>query len=229
VSTRLITTVVFDVGGTLLRTARPVGETYAHFATHYGATFCSDRAQAGFKRAWRTLRPRPPGTIPNDGDDRAWWKHVVRAALEDQPGVESFPFDDYFEEVYAFYERPEAWRVFPEVVPVLEKLKAANYRLAVLSNWDRRLRLMLNALDLAPWFQDVFISAELGWEKPEPAIYRHVETTLGARPDELLIAGDDPLNDYQAPRSQGWNSLWIERKKTDLTEVLVELGLDAAR
>jgi putative hydrolase of the HAD superfamily len=220
----VISTVVFDVGGTLLRTARPVGETYARLASNYGAALSPELTHQGFKRAWGKLKPRAPGTIPTNGDDRAWWKALVHEALADQSREDSFPFEDFFEEVYSYYERPEAWRVFPEVESVLQTLQAGGKRLVILSNWDKRLRTMLRELELQRYFSEIYISAELGWEKPEAALYGHVQQSMGLKASELLMVGDDPLNDYQAPRAQGWNSVWIERGKTDLNEVLEMLG-----
>jgi len=68
-----------------------------------------------------------------------------------------------------------------------------------------------------------FISAELGWEKPDPAIFRHVTEELRLPPGSLLSVGDHARNDVEAPRKAGWQALQIERPKRDLWAVVQAL------
>ena len=75
--------------------------------------------------------------------------------------------------------------------------------LVVLSNWDARLHNVLDGLGLGEYFSQRFISAELGWEKPDPAIYRHVAEILRIAPGQLLSVGDDPQQRCGRPE-EGW-------------------------
>lgn len=220
-----IKAVFFDAGGTLLRPARSIGETYAEIARHYGQHWEAQDLSDGFKAAFKRRRPRPDEEVATDGDERAWWRLVVEDTLTSVGRPESFPFDHYFDELYHVYARPELWRVYPEVVTVLETLRARGLRLAILSNWDRRLRPLLEGLDLAPFFEEVLISGEQGAEKPSPKLYAKALSQLGLRPHEALMVGDDPLNDYWAPQKEGWHSLLVERPKQDLRAVLELFGL----
>lgn len=215
-----IKAVFFDAGGTLLRPARSIGETYAEIARHYGQRWDPAALGEGFKVAFKRRRPRPDAEVATNGDERAWWRLVVEETLTVVERPESFPFDHYFEELYYVYARPELWRVYPEVSSVLEILRARGLRLAVLSNWDWRLRPLLEGLDLAPFFETVLISGEHGAEKPSPKLYAAALATLGLEPHEALMVGDDPLNDYWAPQKAGWHSLLVERPKQDLGAVL---------
>ncbi len=215
-----IKAVFFDAGGTLLRPARSIGETYAEIARHYGQHWEAQVLSDGFKAAFKRRRPRPDEEVATDGDERAWWRLVVEDTLIVVERPESFPFDHYFEELYHVYARPELWRVYPEVVTVLETLRGRGLRLAVLSNWDWRLRPLLEGLELAPFFEAVLISGEHGAEKPSPKLYAAALAKLGLDPHEALMVGDDPLNDYWAPQQAGWHSLLVERPKQDLRAVL---------
>jgi putative hydrolase of the HAD superfamily len=85
-----------------------------------------------------------------------------------------------------------------------------------LSNWDARLHTVLDGSGLGEYLQHRFISAELGWEKPDPAIYRHVAEILRLSPSALLSVGDDPRNDVEGPKKAGWRAVQIERPKRDL-------------
>lgn len=208
--------VIFDAGGTLVYPTRPVGETYARFARRYGVELPPVETMAAFRRAMKKGSPRPEGGVPRNGDDRIWWREVVRQSVALDLFSDAAAFETFFEEVYVYYARPEAWTVYPEVPEVLHTLRARGYQLAVLSNWDSRLNEVLDGHGLGSFFAHRFISAELGWEKPDPAIYRHVSGVLGLKPAELLSLGDDKMNDCDTPQREGWQAIHIDRPRVDL-------------
>jgi putative hydrolase of the HAD superfamily len=211
-----IRAIVFDVGGTLIYPADPVGETYARFARAHGVKLPAEDTTTAFREAMKSSSPRPKGTIPCDGNDRAWWKQVVTRSMPENAFAEPAAFDAFFEEVYLHFAQPEAWGIYPEVLEVLEALRDRSVDLVVLSNWDARLHTVLDGSGLGEYLHQRFISAELGWEKPDPAIYRHVAEILRLPPTALLSIGDDPRNDVEGPRKAGWQAIQIERPKRDL-------------
>jgi len=213
--------IFFDAGGTLVRPARPVGAVYAEVAAHYGAMLDAIRVQREFKNAFKTLQDRTGFPVPRDGQDRDWWREVVRQSIVKEPVAESFPFDDFFEEVYEVFGRHDVWRVFPEVEKVLAALRERGHSLHVLSNWDARLRGTLEGLGLGHYFEAVIISSELGVGKPAPEIYRLAAEQAGVSADAALMVGDDEENDYWAPKRAGWEAVIIDRAAgEDLTKVL---------
>lgn len=211
-----IRAIVFDVGGTLIYPADPVGETYARFARAHGVKLPAEATTAAFREAVESFSPRPKGTVPCDGDDRPWWKQVVLRSLPENAFAEPAAFETFFEELYLYFAKPEAWGIYPEVLEVLKSLHDYGVELVVLSNWDARLHTVLDGGALGEYLPRRFISAELGWEKPDPAIYRHVAEILRLPPSALLSVGDDPRNDVEGPRKAGWQAMQIERPKRDL-------------
>ena len=171
---------------------------------------------SAFRAAFRKASPRAAGGVPRDGNDRAWWKQIVKDSLPDPAPADSASFEKFFEEVYLYYARPEAWEVYPEVFDVLRTLRDQPVEMVVLSNWDARLHAVLDGRGLGEFFSHRFISAELGWEKPDRAIYRHVADTLKLPSDALLSVGDDAVNDVTGARQAGWQAIHIDRPKTDL-------------
>jgi len=211
-----IRAIIFDVGGTLIYPADPVGETYARFARSHGVKLSAEAATGAFYQAMKASSPRTKGAIPSDGNDRAWWKQVVRRSLPEDAFSGTAAFNPFFEQVYLHYARPEAWGIYPEVREVLEALRDRPVDVAILSNWDARLHAVLDGNGLGQFLHHRFISAELGWEKPDPAIYRHVADVLRLPPESLLSVGDDSRNDVEGPRKAGWRAVQIERPKRDL-------------
>ncbi len=93
----------------------------------------------------------------NDG--RPFWYKVVAASVQnDCPQLA--------EDLYRFYERPEAWRLADGAVRALQRMRAAGYRTACVSNFDTRLRPLLAAMGVDHLFDAIVISAEVGVEKP---------------------------------------------------------------
>jgi putative hydrolase of the HAD superfamily len=215
--------IVFDAGGTLICPARPVGETYAKFAHRHGVKLAAEATDAAFFKAFKACSPRGKNAVPSDGNDRAWWKQVVRRSLPEAVFNDAAIFEEFFEAVYLHFAKPEAWEIYPEVMEVLEVLRDYPVDLVVLSNWDSRLHPVLDGHGLGEQLPRRFISTELGWEKPDPAIYRHVAERLDLPPSSLLSVGDSARNDVEAPRKAGWQTLQIERPKRDLWSVVAAL------
>lgn len=64
-------------------------------------------------------------------------------------------------------------------------------KLAVVSNFDTRLRSILEELGLVDLFDCVVISAEVGAEKPNPVIFEKACSMLGVTAAQSLVLGDD--------------------------------------
>jgi putative hydrolase of the HAD superfamily len=85
-------------------------------------------------------------------------------------------------------------------------------RLGIISNWDSRLRALLNALALANEFETVVISCEAGVEKPDRAIFERALANLGLSPHEAFHIGDDRISDFEGPRAAGMAAALVVRK-----------------
>lgn len=214
----MIKLVLWDAGGTLVRTRRKVGEYYSDVAKEFGFVLDSEQVHKRFKITFMQMKGRKAETIPQNGDDRAWWKQLVQKCTPDlkwEPQFESF-----FEDVYSRFENPEWWSLFPDVLPLLDFFKQQRIRQAVLSNWDSRLNPILEGLQIGDYFEKRWISAEQGLEKPNPLFYQKAMKEMKVSPEETLVIGDDPLNDDQAPRSLGCQTYLLKRPEIDLKPLL---------
>lgn len=220
---RKVKAIVFDVGGTLIFPAKSVGETYAVFANRYGVKLQAEATTLAFSAAFKGCSPRGKDSVPHNGDDRTWWKLVVRRSLPEGVFSDTKVFDEFFEAVYLHYAKPDAWELYPEVTEVLDALRDFPVDLVVLSNWDARVHSVLDGLGIGEQLARRFVSGELGWEKPDPAIYRHVSDVLKISPGSLLSVGDHKANDVDAPKKAGWQALQVERPKRDLWAVVPTL------
>lgn len=109
------------------------------------------------------------------------------------------------------FAAPEAWRPFEDVRPTLEALAAQGVRMGVISNWTANLPRILAGNGLTPYFEFVVTSAEVGYEKPELAIYDAALRGRHLRPQECLYVGDSLDNDYLSSITFGMEFALIDR------------------
>ena len=93
----------------------------------------------------------------------------------------------------------------------MERLKLAGYSLAVISNWDRSLPWVLDMYGLTGYFDMALASLVEGVEKPDPRLFEIALEKLGARADETIHVGDNPIDDVQGARSAGIHAVLLDR------------------
>lgn len=211
--------VFFDAAGTLIRLAAPVGEVYAKKAQELGAATDSARMEQAFRQAWRAQPLRPAVAGPRDEDDRPWWRTLADSALQSAATLPpGFPEEKWFDSVYRHFARPEAWELYEDVVPALENL-SRDHRLAVLSNFDRRLRGILDGLGILPFFEQVLLSSEIGADKPDPQIFTAALRAMNAPASACWHVGDDPLRDWEGAHLAGLSVFALQRPSRSLAEL----------
>ena len=210
--------VTLDAAGTLFEVAEPVGTTYARLAARHGITLAAAEIERGFRAALATAPPLAfPGASPvRLGDhERAWWYAVVRRTFG-AAGTSSH-FDACFTELFEFYGRAAAWRVFPDVPEALRAVRARGLRVGVVSNFDTRLVGLLEELGLAPLVDRIVHSTRAGVAKPDPAIFHLALEALGVPPAEALHAGNEVVADVEGARAAGLGAVLVDREGRLLT------------
>ncbi|KAJ7536705.1 hypothetical protein O6H91_12G078400 [Diphasiastrum complanatum] len=188
-----------DVGGTLLETTSPIAETYATFGVKYGVKVNAEDIKKGFKKAFAEPWPE---RLRYEGDGKRFWKFAVATATgcHDQ---------DYFEELYQHFAKGEAWTLAIGAHEALSLLRDAGVKLAVVSNFDSRLRPLLEELHVTDLFDAIVVSSEIGYEKPAQQIFQAALDALGASASQTVHVGDDPIADKIGAKALGIDAwLW---------------------
>ena len=108
--------------------------------------------------------------------------------------------------------------VFPDHHGELLRSLRKRHRLAVVSNFDYSPTCwaILEREGLAPLFETIVISDEVGWRKPKPVIFETALGRMGLRPAEALFVGDRADIDVMGARAVGMASTWINRDAAEL-------------
>lgn len=107
--------------------------------------------------------------------------------------------------------------VFEETIEVLEELKK-DHQLYLISNLASPYKGAVTQLKLDRYFSQLIYSCDVGFQKPNPAIFKLVEKHSGFSKNEILMVGDSFKSDVQGAQQMGWKYLRINRKSDNTRE-----------
>src|SRR5438094_379316 len=142
-----------------------------------------------------------------------------RAVRQFPPTIDELDRDNFFEVAYEHFAEAGVWELYPEVVDVLEQLRP-RFELAVVSNFDGRLRVILERLGISKYFRHAFISSEIGADKPNPEVFRRALKFLELQPGHVLHVGDDPERDWKTAAGAGLMIFKLDRNKNSLRDLI---------
>ena len=221
----MLKTIFFDAAGTLIHLPKSVGHHYAVVGKRVGLLLEADALDRAFGICWRQMPARPAIDGPRDDDDKGWWRELVDRVLgQVAPDTSELDRDAFFEVAYSHFAEAGVWDLYPEVADVLTGLRK-RFDLAVISNFDARLRMILEHLGFSQFFSHVFLSSELGADKPDPEIFRRALRFSNVAANAALHVGDDPVRDWEAARLAGLGVFELERPRNSLRDLLGYLQL----
>lgn len=213
-----IKAVTFDVGNTLIRAWPSVGHVYAEIASGHGCVGATPEVlEARFRAMW-------PAWL-HLTENRAGWQQIVDQIFDGLAA--SPPSQTFFAQIWERFAQADVWRIYDDVLPALDQLAALGVRLAVVSNWDERLRTTLANLGLDIRFETIVVSCEVGHPKPHRAIFDEAARRLALPPSQILHVGDNAEADLHGARAAGFAALQILRAASapgpDHVQSLLEL------
>jgi len=216
----VIKTIFFDAAGTLIHLPKSVGHHYALAGAGIGLALDAAALDRAFTTCWRQMPARAAIEGPREDDDKEWWRQLVGEVIDQvAPRTSELDRDAFFEVAYSHFAEAGVWDLYPDVVGVLETLRP-RFNLAVISNFDGRLRMILEQLEVSQFFSRVFLSSELGADKPDRLIFQRALQLNRLAPDEALHVGDDPVRDWQGAEAAGLSVFRLERPRNSLRDLL---------
>ena len=191
----MITTIIFDLGGVLLRTEDRAPRS--RLADRLGKTY--EELEGRVYGSREVMR----GEISAESHMRA----VVKKLGLPEEAVKEFS--------------DEFWggdQMDTKLVDFIQDLRG-DYTTVLLSNaWDDLRHMLVDVWKIADIFDHMFISAEMGLAKPDPKIYQAVSAELRKDPAELIFV-DDFIENVEAAREEGWNAIHFRSREGALAEL----------
>ena len=200
-----IRAVTFDAANTLLHPKPSVGAIYREVMLQHGLDYQEAELQDGFRRAFSSIH-KDTRILDGEARERSYWQQIVRHSIEDltpQPQ----DFDALFESLWQEFAYGHRWQIADGAKQTLASLRDRGFIVALLTNWDSRVRSVLNELQLQDAFDHVFISSELNAEKPDPEIFQQSAARLELEPHQILHIGDSYQHDIRGAQDAGWRCI----------------------
>ena len=201
------TTVVFDVGGVIVRW-QPLELMREHLpAVDAQQAFAQVFENWALGSDWRAfdLGQVQPEALAERIAGRTGYPRAAIAAL-----IEAVP---------------EHLQPMAESVALIERVRAAGHRLALLSNMPLPYAAHLESQHACfAWFEQRAWSGRLGHAKPERAIFDHLQAQLRLDDPSRLLFIDDHEGNVDAARRLGWNAMHF-RGAEQASAALQELRL----
>ena len=107
--------------------------------------------------------------------------------------------------------------VYPDTIPALERLRAAGYRIGIVSNlpWGVPSELWRGELarhGIEAHLEFALFCSDVGYRKPAPQIFQAALEQLGVPPGETLFVGDEPVWDVEGAERAGIPAVLIDRR-----------------
>lgn len=193
--------VIFDFYGTLAQDEP--GHTLEDRIAAYGLTWDHEIERA---HSADGMELDPASAESRDAYEA--FRRPERVATLEAMGVHPSEIERIYEEMYG---RIIPRVVYPDTRPAIDELKAAGFRLAICSNWDWDLDLVLDQCGLTDEFDVAVTSARVGCRKPHARIFEHTLAAMGLRADEAVYVGDTPHADVDGPLAIGLRPIHIWR------------------
>jgi putative hydrolase of the HAD superfamily len=203
--------IAFDAVGTLIEPVPPASHVYYQAAQRFGSRLAPDDIARRFKQAFHQSEQgdgtAAGGHVTSEDRERKRWREIVSRVIDDIPSPAAC-----FLELFEHFARPGSWSVFPDVAATLARLEASGYRLAIASNFDRRLHAVCDGLAPLDRLGLRIISSEVGHRKPSAGFFKALADQAACSPEEILMIGDDQTNDVDGARKAGLHAVRLNRR-----------------
>lgn len=140
----------------------------------------------------------------------AWWDYFERrfcgalSSLGETHVNASSLFSRFREKCLDISE----WRLYEDTLETLHTARKS-YRCHVASNNVPEFPTLLKNLGLIGYFDRIFNSAEIGYEKPHYGFFGSVLLTLASLPETYVMVGDNFIADVMGARSSGIKAILV--------------------
>ncbi len=213
--------VFFDVGWTLSYPLRSLWDVFAEVIREAGQEATSGEVEGMVhsslaKRREQAISEFMGGAEYTDSDEQFEALFLALGHLMFRKvGLRGDP-DAFTREVLERFWLLENWKVYPDVLRAIERLRARKVRIGILSNATSAIVGFLEEIGLLRHFDFTVVSAIVGTKKPDRRIFERALEEAGVDAADAVHVGDMYLEDILGARNVGVRPFLIDRGRNSL-------------
>jgi len=197
----MITTVIFDLFGTLLKLSSD-SKPYLTLARRGTRTDTRNALQL---------------SLVNDCSNLTDYANLI--GLSPQKDIDDLKA--------GLIEDIKSAKLFDDTLPVLKTLREKGIKTALISNLAMPYKQVIADNKLDKYFDFLIYSCDCGLAKPDPLIYQLALDTLNSKAKETVMIGDSFKSDFEGSARIGIKSLLLVREKDMSPDLKSVVSLDA--
>lgn len=195
-----ITHISFDAVGTLLFPSPSVFDVYHQIGLKYGSQYSREQMEQRFQESFDSQERFDQRLKWETSEEReiARWRAIVTSVLDDATDPEQC-----FQDLFDHFAKQEAWSWNEEFEAVVEECHRREINVVISSNFDSRLRLLVDSIPALRVVDYVLISSQIGFRKPAKQFFTSLLELVDDDPDQLMHIGDSISNDINPAMALG--------------------------
>ena len=206
-------TIVFDVGGTLLRfNLDALARAYVDASAQWGASLDFARTRMVVAELERELPMRTRQRLVSLEADNGegFWNDFYGEGFR-RLGVTA-DVSAAAANIRVHFQRGEFETVFDDVIPTLDALTARGLTLGILSNFSPNCEDVLRRVGVHRYFAFFVVSAIAGVEKPDSRIFDLTVRATNRPRSEVVYIGDSIFHDIEGAQRAGIDAVLVDRQ-----------------
>ncbi|MEM2028770.1 MAG: HAD family hydrolase [Candidatus Bathyarchaeia archaeon] len=211
-----IKAVLFDLGGTLIKTASPP-EIVRRILARYGQIKPIEDIALAHEKAERSMAAEDYSLSYYD----FWvkWNRIILGALnirDDNNFLAKALVDEWWDNADV--------ELYPDAGETLRELEKMGLKIGIVTNaFKKDIEEMLKRVNLPAAF-DVAVGIDaVGKPKPDPEIFMFAVRALNVKPEETIFVGDSLEKDYFGALNAGLKAILLDREDNVKREDLVKI------
>jgi len=205
-------TMVFDVGGTLLRfDLDALARAYQDAGAPLGVSLDFAPTRAVVEALERELPARSQQRLVSLEEDngKGFWDQFYGDGFR-RLGV-TRDVSAATAAIRERFQRAEFETLFDDVIPTLEALSARGVALGILSNFSPNCEDVLRQVGIHQYFSFFIVSALAGVEKPDPRIFDLGVRAANRPRTQIVYVGDSLFHDIEGAQRAGIDAILVDR------------------
>ena len=141
------------------------------------------------------------------------WQEIFAHLCNKGVFTEIPEYDDYVQFVLSCFKTVAVPFAFTN--NVLQQLKDDGFLLGLITNGTHDVQTAkLNMLGITHFFDEIVITGDEPYWKPDPRVFHLICDRLGVKPSEMMYVGDHPKFDVDGSRNAGCIPFWVRTTGT---------------